>query len=86
MRQSVRAERRTDPQRLTQLVLDHPLGAAMLSGLLLATWGMVIDLPIAVVAGGGLTLAAIVWLVWRRGGPGYRWRRAMLRRFPKKRY
>ena len=47
-------------------------------------WGLVIDLPAAIAAVGGVVLAVIVWLIWREDGPGYRWRQAMLRKFPKK--
>lgn len=79
-----RVERRTDPQRLTQFVLDHPGRSAALSGALMLMLGLVIDLPAAIAAAVGGALAVIVWLIWRGNGPGYRWRQAMLRKFPKK--
>jgi hypothetical protein len=81
----VRVRRRTDPQRLTQFALDHPLVAAAVSGLLVAAWGVVLELPMGVAVASGLAMTLIVWFIWREGGPGYRWRQALLRRFPKRR-
>ena len=32
----------------------------------------------------GAAFGLVQWLVWRRNGPGHRWRAWMLRRFPAK--
>jgi hypothetical protein len=53
-------------------------------GVLLFAWGLGIGVawPIAIAV--GVAVLLFTGLVWRPGGPGQRWRRYMLRRFPRK--
>jgi hypothetical protein len=75
---------RTDPTPLTGFFLRRPVIAASLSGLLIAGWVLALDLPLFVAVGVGIAIGLVQWLLWHDGGPGFRWRQAMLRRFPKK--
>lgn len=77
-------ERQNDPTPLTRFFFRHAWLAGAASGGLIAAWVWVIGgaWPVAV----GLGIGMFLWtgLVWRPGGVGQRWRRYMLRRFPKK--
>ena len=78
------AERKNDPTELTRRVYRHPWLAGLVSGLLIAAWILTLDLPWGLALATGGLLALFTGLVWRPGGPGQRWRRYILRRFPKK--
>jgi fatty acid desaturase len=77
-------ERRDDPTALTRFFFRCPWLAGAACGAVLAGWVLVLGAiwPVALFLG----VAMFFWtgIVWRRAGPGQRWRRYMLRRFPKR--
>jgi len=79
------AERENDPSGLTRYFYRHPWTAGVASGAVLVAWLSLagrIAWPIALAAGNAVML--FTGLVWRPGGPGQRWRRYKLQRFPAK--
>jgi hypothetical protein len=79
------AERESDPSGLTRYFYRHPWRAGVASGALLVAWlslaGRIAG-PIAIAV--GVAVMLVMGLLWRPGGPGQRWRRYMLQRFPEK--
>jgi Flp pilus assembly protein TadB len=77
------AERESDPSGLTQYFFRHPWRAGIASGALLFVWMVAsVAWPIAIAA--GVAVMLFTGPVWRHGGPGQRWRRSKLQRFPEK--
>jgi len=77
------AERDNDPNPLTRQAYRHPWRLGVLSGLLIASWIVLLDLPWQVGVAVGMLVVIVTGLAWRPGGHGQRVRRYMLRRFPK---
>ena len=78
-------ERASDPSGLTRYFYRHPWMAGAASGAFLLAWLSLagrIAWPITVVV--GVAVMLFTGLVWRPGGPGQRWRRHKLQRFPEK--
>ena len=73
-----------DKSQLTSFFLRRPLVASLSSGLIITAWVFLWHVPLTLALLAGAITTLIQWLMWRDGGPGYRWRQAMLRRFPKK--
>jgi hypothetical protein len=79
------AERESDPSGLTRYFYRHPWGAGVASGALLVAWLSLagrLAWPIAIAV--GVAVMLFTGVVWRPGGPGQRWRRYKLQRFPEK--
>jgi hypothetical protein len=76
--------KRSDPTPMTQWFLEHPWRAAAASGVLIAGWTLMLSHGVWMLAlAVGLLMFFFVGLVWREGGPGYRWRQWMRKNFPK---
>ena len=69
---------------MTQWFLDHPWAGAAASGTLIAAWTLVVTHGVWILAAAlGFVMFLLVGLLWREGGPGYRLRQWILRKFPK---
>lgn len=73
-----------DPSEVTREFVDHPVRMALLSGAAVTPLMFRDSIPIIVVAATASAVAILQWSLWRPGGPGHRFRRYMLRRFPPK--
>jgi hypothetical protein len=78
------AERENDPSELTRRAYRHPWRTGVISGLLIAGWVLVLDLPWTIALGAGVALMLFTGFMWRPGGPGQDVRRYMLQRFSQK--
>jgi hypothetical protein len=78
------AERENDPSALTRFAFRHPWVTGLFAAALIVTWGLVLGIAWPIPLSVGIALMLLVGLVWRPTGPGQRWRRYTLRRFPKK--
>ena len=68
-------------RKFAEWVARHPWWWGLISGAVLGAWGWrLFGIPFALIGGGAFGALNVV--LWRRGGPGNRWRAAVLKRFP----
>lgn len=65
-------------------VSEHPLRWALVTGSLIFAWVLFLSGSLIIAVGTGIGMLLLSWSLWRPGGPGHRFRKWVVRRFPER--